>query len=204
MEKEAFLQLLSDQSELAIIGPMPFDDDISVETPILYVDGGINHKRSKEHLHFSVGDGDSAHDPKLINERLPTNKDYTDLEYALSIVPQNISIITLYGFMGGRIDHALGVLGSVSHFLDKNPTCVVLLEKVFMAHPAGHFYFEHNGTFSVLSLYEQHVSISGDCEFSLSDVEKIRPMQGLGLSNKAFGTVKISCQRPLFIYTHFE
>lgn len=204
MEKVAFLQHISLLEEIALVGPMPFSDDIAKDTPILYIDGGLNHKRDANHIHFSVGDGDSCSDPELIQDKLAQTKDFTDLEYALSLIPENIKIVSLYGLLGGRVDHLMANFGAIHHFLNKRDYTLVLIEKSLMAHSAGQFSFEHQGTFSVISVIQQEIMITGDCDYPLEEKSPLRALSGLGISNIAHGTVNIICERPIFIYTLFD
>lgn len=204
MEKVAFLQHLSSCDEIALVGPMPFSDDIAKETPIIYVDGGLNHKRDEGHIYYSVGDGDSYQGNNVIEDKLPVNKDFTDLAYALSLIPKNIKIISLYGFLGGRIDHQLVNFGVIHRFLESRSATLVLLDKSIMAHSAGDFSFEHQGLFSVITLVEQKIIIEGDCDYKLNTDKTLKPMDGLGISNMANGSISISCSGPIFIYTQFS
>lgn len=91
-------------------------DVINKEIPYIAVDGGL------EHLHrqnikplFAIGDFDSLKHQEYLDGlevlRYPSHKNETDTELAINeALHRGYDEIDLYGVIGGRIDHFLGVL----------------------------------------------------------------------------------------------
>ncbi|MFI5391452.1 MAG: hypothetical protein ACHQYQ_08830, partial [Bacteriovoracales bacterium] len=79
----------------------------------------------KGYLDISVGDGDSSNFPMDFN--LPEEKDYSDLKFALDLIPPNVEKINLWGFLGGRRDHEIINFGEVNNWLLKSKNNVVFL-----------------------------------------------------------------------------
>lgn len=94
------------------------------------VDRGVNSiKKTDLFPDFLIGDNDSAdkniwNDMILNNvnyEKYPSEKDYTDLELALTKLPVN-SFAILTGAFGGRFDHIFSNIFSAAHA--KNRICL--------------------------------------------------------------------------------
>lgn len=201
MKLESFKQELTKTNKITIIGPMALSLPYIIDSPIIYVDGGLNHRPSDDHPYLSVGDDDSNQTNDGLDIILDENKDYSDLTFALTLVPDNITEINLFGFLGGRLDHQMITLGSIHHFLKERKlqtTCN--FERKVLASSGGDFSFTHNGTFSILSLEKQELKISGSCDFPLNTQKKVKTLSCLTLSNKASGEVHINSELPVFIY----
>jgi thiamine pyrophosphokinase len=118
---------------IAIICTAPIPDLIPIKErivgyPILIaVDGGANHCHEMGlQPDLIIGDLDSV-DPHVLRafgevpqKRYPTDKNETDLEYALELAMHpKIEEITVFGALGGRTDHTLGNLILLSRYPGK-------------------------------------------------------------------------------------
>ncbi|MDD0852362.1 hypothetical protein HBN50_04595 [Halobacteriovorax sp. GB3] len=201
MEKETFLQLIKDYSEITLVGPMPFSEAIERDEPIIYVDGGLNHRIDDSHPHLSLGDNDSNITDQKLDILLERDKDFSDLSYALDLIPFNIEIVTLLGFIGGRKDHEFLNFGAIYNFLEKrDEPCLVFIDDEFIAHSPGDFILEHHGLFSLITFDDQEITLEGDCKYKLESPTLIRKLSSRPLSNQASGSIHIQSQKPLFIY----
>jgi thiamine pyrophosphokinase len=186
-----------------IVGPLPLKRQIIDENLYsIVVDGGKNHQLPLKKC-LSIGDQDSSHTEMDIT--LNKDKDASDLAFALKYIPKNTEIVRCYGLFGGRLDHQLCILGDICHYiLDKK----ILFEfysidgKQLLIFPHGNWQISHKGIFSVLSLYEQAISLSGDIRFTLGTKQRevIYPLTSLTLSNEAFDHIEIQCEKPLALY----
>ncbi|EPZ49266.1 thiamin pyrophosphokinase, catalytic domain protein [Bacteriovorax sp. BAL6_X] len=201
MKIETFKQELKKTNKITIIGPMALTLPYIIDSPIIYVDGGLNHRPNDDHAYLSIGDDDSNQTSDSLDIKLEVNKDYSDLTFALTLIPNNITEINLFGFLGGRLDHQMIALGSIHHFLKvRKLQTKCNFEKKLLVSSSGDFSFTHNGLFSLISLEEQDLKISGACDFPLSSEKKVRALSCLTLSNKASGEVLITSTLPIFIY----
>ncbi|MFG1492841.1 hypothetical protein [Halobacteriovorax sp. ZH4_bin.1] len=201
MNLKEFNDKLTKTNKLAIIGPMALKLPYIIDSPIIYVDGGLNHRPSDDHPYLSVGDDDSNQTNDSLDITLDENKDFSDLTFALTLIPDNITEINLFGFLGGRLDHQMVTLGSIHHFLkERKSQTICNFERKLLACSSGDFSFTHKGTFSLLSLEKQELQISGACDFPLNTQKKVKTLSCLTLSNKASGEVHINSELPVFIY----
>ena len=102
--------------KIGLYASMNNGDVFNKDIPYIAVDGGL------EHLHrqfikplFAIGDFDSLEHKEYLEGlevlSFPTHKDETDTELAISeALNRGYDEIDLYGVIGGRIDHFLGVL----------------------------------------------------------------------------------------------
>ncbi|MEM1282434.1 MAG: thiamine diphosphokinase [Chlamydiota bacterium] len=102
-----------------LIAPLILRHDV-----IIAVDGGLNQcDRMEIEPNLIIGDLDSV-DQKLMRKyssiptkTYPKEKDYSDLELALvENLRETTSVITLFGVLENRLDHALGNLYLLSRF----------------------------------------------------------------------------------------
>ncbi|MFG1501280.1 hypothetical protein ABMA70_13820 [Halobacteriovorax sp. XZX-3] len=201
MNLTEFNEELAKTNKLVIIGPMALTLPYIINSPIIYVDGGLNHRPSDDHPYLSVGDNDSNTTSDNLDITLDENKDFSDLTYALTLIPDNITEIKLFGFLGGRLDHQMVTLGSIHHFLkERKHQTRCHFEKKIIANSSGNFSFTHEGIFSILSLEEQEITISGACDYPLNGDKGVKTLSCLTLSNKAYGEVHITSKHPIFVY----
>ncbi len=168
----------------------------ALEEPLIWVDGGADF--SAGHGGLSVGDGDSARRP--LQQRLPANKDYSDLAYVLRRLPGNFREVVLLGFLGGRRDHELFNFGEVHHFLAAKTHTQARFERAAYGYSQGEWRFCAHGVFSLATFAATTATLLGACEFPLSTPTEIRPLTSLGLSNRGYGDITLRAHGPVFIF----
>ena len=203
-----------------------------LQTALLFIDGGWRHcpefqnffndtlKDKKAFLHW-IGDGDGL-DPRLKEEaswkevskiQLSPDKDKSDLLAGLEWLGEShnestgssLEKVFAHGFIGGRLDHQLAVLGEFSNWLAKLsvqsgqiqqmlPVIHLLDEKGRDAITLfnGELTTKHQGTFSVFSSKKARVTIKGSAKFTGTNIE-LKAFSSRGLSNLATGDFSISC-----------
>ncbi|MCL2492114.1 MAG: thiamine diphosphokinase [Coriobacteriia bacterium] len=187
-----------------IIGPLlsQFDSDLLVaESPdlplVVAVDEGIDRSMELELVpDIAVGDFDSVSAAGLswIEEYGDTikvfqaerEKDFSDLDLALRICrDKGIARAMLFGFIGGKLDHQLAVLGVCARYApdfaitlnDADETIVLITSGLSTEIEAGR-------EFSVMAL-ESVASVSIMNAFYPLDHHSLKPLSDLGLSNIA-------------------
>ena len=103
-------KIFSCEPEVVFIGPMKQSFPLNqIETlPTIFIDGGSKHIKSNDDI-IIIGDGDSCSKKYLnqITNQLPSEKEYSDLSYALSMITSKQRTIYLNGFLDGRLDHEI-------------------------------------------------------------------------------------------------
>lgn len=202
MNKEYKTNRLIKEREILIVGPCSFKkDEIFIDLvktiPVLAIDRGIDQIEGPS-IALSLGDGDSS---KLeMDIKFNPIKDKSDLELGLEFLKDSSKKIHLYGFIGERKDHEWINLGEIHRYIAKTQS-TALLESSVLFIPKGVHKVEINGTFSLISLCENTISINGNCEYELNDALKIPLLSSRGLSNVGYGICEISCDSPLIIYS---
>jgi len=163
--------------------------------PLIYIDGGlVNYSRAG----LSIGDGDSASQEcdVIFNQ----DKSFTDLEGALSLLPKGIKELHCAGFIGGRLDHQLVVFQNFMSFSHQR-NCYIKHHgnNQIEVLPAGEHEVLINSNFSVLSAQKQVISITGECDYQVENVE-ISPFSGRGLSNIGHGLIRITCSSSICLF----
>jgi thiamine pyrophosphokinase len=201
---EKLENLFQEASVLTLIGPLPvFKDDFNDlrSNGVIYIDGGLNyHNLVNQYFcdvpYFSVGDGDSLDSKKTLDLTFPTSKDESDLSLVLSAIPKVCEHIHLLGFFGGRQDHFFCNIGEINKFLHQatesklvtltgqNQTLLCTNRKLFK--------FQTNSTFSVLTLSENTIGVTGECEYTCKEQIFEKAFSSLGLSNKGHGEITIT------------
>jgi thiamine pyrophosphokinase len=173
----------------------------TADRPTIYVDGGTKFRGRKVLEDFptiSVGDGDSGQ--ANLDVRLPPDKDYSDLAFALRGLPETIREVQMLGFLGGRRDHELMVLGEVHHFLTgKGKFTMVRLDNEVFAFSGGPLKMEVEGRFSLAVLEPAAVTVTGACRYQLKTPTPLRPLSSHGLSNEGNGMVTVTATSPCFL-----
>jgi thiamine pyrophosphokinase len=192
--------------EWTLVGPMgPAVPNDLAQHPLLVVDGGAGHT---ERMDIWIGDGDSYTD-KINCEHIfsyPPEKSQSDLALALSALnSQHQYKLHLWGFLGGRKDHELFNLGECLSFLADHPESQILLynaesEVSFHLLGEGEWSFEHHGPFSLGSIKNLEVQMTGDCLYPLRGPHLLTPLSSLGLSNEGSGRIFLQINGPLFVY----
>ena len=172
--------------------------------PLITVDGGANFASRST---IWIGDGDSLSQTPVADElrNLPRDKDHSDLAAALGLFPLGKHCLHLWGFLGGRRDHELFVLGECLSFLKHRPETKIILyqsqgQKTFELLGPGTWPFTHQGLFSLGTLQETAVHLEGQIQYPLNGKTRLRPLSSHGLSNQASGSFTLTSDAPLFIY----
>ena len=216
--KSNLQNLILQAHHVFLVGPMPFSlshfkkswGAMSDESALIfYIDGGVEHKiKIEKTLKLSpqslvIGDNDSSFGPMDI---MKENQNCSDLAFALNLLNESrlkVQTLHAFGFLGqsGRLDHLLINIGEFDRFLKKTKlktlTEVMLDDKVTLF-KKGPFKKEINGTFSVVSLERQRISITGQCHYALKK-SFLEPLSSRGLSNVGEGIVQLTCETTAFI-----
>lgn len=170
--------------------------------PVILLDGALNAFETKPQKVLAVGDGDSCHEEKRawLDVVLPTNKDQSDLAYALeNHLPKELSCLYTLGLRGERLDHEMLNFGEITHFLTKRNQLFVSLERGLWAFAPGTYLLQLQGGFSLLPFLPGKVSLRGMIDFPLKS-RPLETMKSLGLSNRAFGEFELETERALLFY----
>jgi thiamine pyrophosphokinase len=195
-----------DNKEWTLVGPLgPNLPTFLAQLPVVGVDGGA-HFAPK--LDLWVGDDDST--TEKINCAYafnhPSQKDDSDLALALSLLGQgNARKLHLWGFSGGRLDHELFNLGECLHFLENCQEGQIYIyddsgKIKFHLVSAGEWRIIHHGIFSIGTLKETFIELTGSCEYQMKPARNLVPLSSLGLSNKAQGEIILKTPGPAFFY----
>jgi len=206
MDKSTFIKNISNSEELILIGPCSFTlpKDKYSDSPLLIVDGGINHDLNcfSSNLRLSLGDNDSNLSKKELDIAFPIEKNQSDLKLALDLISKSkIKKIRLYGFLGGRKDHEMINLGELLNFADLSQGLERIdLEEEISIIPPGESHFDDEGCFSVATLEKAKLQITGNCKYQLLETTTISPLSSHGLSNIAKGKFLITNDRPVLVF----
>ena len=201
MSLKKFYKMAEGLREVALVGPF-FKKKYLVRCPLyLLVDKGAYFQEdikeaSGGSLFFKLGDGDSY--SGTMDIRLFQNKDYSDLKFALDILPPCVETLHLLGFVGGRLDHQLFCLGEVHHYLVNKKNSRVFFDDSLVAFPAGRVEREIFGSFSLAVLHPTLMSLKGKCRFHM-EKNTVAPLSSLCLSNWGEGVVIIESHGPFFL-----
>jgi thiamine pyrophosphokinase len=205
MEKNEFQAILTTVNEVTLVGPMLHSPPKKFDHPFIYVDRGSHFRETfresakKGYSDISVGDGDSSEGSLDIN--LPADKDYSDLKFALDLLPKNIKRVNLWGFLGGRRDHEIINFGEVQNSLLKSlPNALFSFEELVFGKNKGPLKININGIFSLLVFQPTEVKIEGECQYKLPKFREILPLSSHGLSNQGNGEVIIEATAPFFVF----
>ncbi len=156
----------------------------------------INHLKSK--LYLVLGDNDSSQDAHKIafDILFATDKDFSDLDYLIHLPLTSVEELTLQGFLGGRIDHQLGVFGTSLKILEHFGLKKISFDNVHFIFNSGiqHLFFQ--GSFSLMSFASQNISIKGKVKYTLND-STVTIFDAKTLSNEAQGAFIIENELPL-------
>jgi thiamine pyrophosphokinase len=192
-----FIQTLAQHQAVDLVGPLVNCWRPS-KRPVLFIDGGAEFKSPLASISASVGDGDST--TLAMDLLLARDKDYSDFDFALRSLPQNVVEIFAYGFIGGRRDHELANLGEAHAFLKArlNKTEIIFDHGITMM-SAGKWTCRCVGIFSVLVLESCRVSITGKATYQILKPSLLPPLSSFGLSNLGAGDIQVSCEGPLIL-----
>ena len=191
--------------EVVILGPMgPNLDSNLTQKFVLAVDGGV---KWSSRLDLWVGDADSIEGPlpEVPRIELQPQKDRSDLSEALKQIAPSVRLLHLWGFWGGRRDHEWFNLGEVYQFLLNRQASRAFfydengLLRVWMA-GAGRWPLRHEGTFSVGTLLQNRIRLTGDCDYPLPEKTLLEPFSSHGLSNRGRGEFTVEAEKPILIF----
>lgn len=195
---------LRDKSEWTVIGPMGPEVIPSLQAlPAMAVDGGAQFISKTD---VWIGDGDSHALPPQTSCRfdLEREKNSSDLACALSLFSGAKLKLHLWGFLGGRKDHELFVLGECSAFLERSPGSSIVIydeQKIaFTFFAAGDWKLSHTGIFSLGTIREAQAELKGQIRYPIPPGMKISPLSSFGLSNEASGDFELKISSPAFLY----
>ena len=219
MSIDEYLRRFTRARRVTLVGPLPlaageacgtagaegFEESFAegFEEPLIWVDGGADHRDAHAHVGggkgFAIGDGDSARG--ALDQYLRTDKDCSDLAHVLRRLPAHFGEVVLRGFLGARRDHELFNLGEVHHFLAaaKTPARARFDRSVF-GYSKGEWKFTADGVFSLAVFAATEVELAGACQFPLPAAATIAPLTSLGLSNRGFGEITLRARGPVFIF----
>lgn len=198
--------LILKANELIFIGPCPYEENpelmelLSKKIPIIAVDKGLENCPTHS-LIYSVGDGDSS--SHQMDYKLPKEKNQSDLRAALGLLTNNITRASFYGFLGLRRDHEWINMGEIYSFVNKM-NFVARIDRSCFVIPKGRSKLLAQGTFSVMSLYDNEVKLRGHCKYQLETTTKISPLSSHGLSNVGSGMIHLESSAPLIVYFEDE
>jgi thiamine pyrophosphokinase len=203
-------------TSMSVIGPLLTGDEansrqtkliLENSDSLLYVDGGHNWRpQFSQVTHvpcLSIGDGDSCDNQETLDLIFPTKKDRSDLGLALDHLAQQTKSITFLGFCSGRFDHELINLGVVNNYLMQNSHNVKATwyhhnKATRFSCTAGLHHFDFQDTFSLITLQEQNISISGAAKYCVHHTQ-LNVLSDRGLSNQASGPFSIMAQKPFIL-----
>lgn len=185
----------SDKQRITLVGPL-VATDLVIEEPVIFVDGGSSLRENG--IGIAVGDGDSSLHPMDI--LLDPDKDFSDLAFALSLVPQSITELDIVGFLGGRRDHELFNIGEVVRFLRHRPKQTrVAFDRSAIALSGGKWQLSIDGLFSLMAVEPALVTLQGQCRYPIDPAKKIEPLSSFGLSNIGSGVISIENSNPILL-----
>lgn len=192
---DAYLRDHRHQSRFTLVGPLSGKQQL-FDDPVIFVDGGSIWREGGEGI--CVGDGDSSEVPMDLT--LDSQKDFSDLSFALGLLPEQASEIILDGFLGGRRDHELFNFGEVFHFLKNRSTPnTVQFDQEVLAVGRGHWHLEISGLFSLMTIETTEVALTGACHYQIDPPRQVAPLSSFGLSNIAEGKISIQASNPIFV-----
>jgi thiamine pyrophosphokinase len=183
---------------------------------LIAVDGGLKHMRKiGKHPHILIGDLDSIAKQEfhlLENERVdirkfPIQKDETDLELALGILPEfNIRKAIISGATGDRVDHTLGNI----HLLLQNQKTLDLVlddgqQEVFIIKKHALIHGKPNDIVSLIPLEEKVTGITTSQLVYPLKHEKLYLAGTRGISNVMLGkTAEVQKKRGQLLCVHLR
>lgn len=190
-------------SEINLVGPLITKQGLELinpNNPIIFVDGGAKaYEKVSSPLKLKVGDQDSS--DEVMDILLKPDKDFTDFEYSLTLLPQSIQKINLIGFLGGRKDHEFTNLGVIHHFLKNNSNVLkVVWNNELITLNKGSSSFSHSSNFSIIFLEESQLKITGHCKYKIQESTLLKPLTGRTVSNLGSGTINLETNNPIFIF----
>lgn len=204
-----------ENENIVLIGPQKISlkDLISLKktknNTFLFIDGGDRHLGSlkkekilKDQDHYFVGDGDSKKTSTTI-DFLKEDQNLSDFAQSLKLIEtKKLKNLYCLGLSGGRNDHFLAVLGESWAFAKKNKArnfTITFDQGTKLLLPGEHD-LNLKGIFSLMSLENNKVKLTGKCEFPLYDWQHLSPFSSHALSNMGKGKIRLQNQKPIFLF----
>ena len=188
--------------EIALVGPILKGPIPTILFPQVAVDGGAAFSLSPV---LWVGDGDSGNVSVGVPALKKTSDNITDLVFCLIQIDNwKWTQLHLYGFLGARRDHELANFGEVCQMMKTRAETVRAtfynekFEASIFIYQTGLHSIEVQGFFSVLVFETTRLTISGACQYPLSD-QFIGAFSGRGVSNQGSGTISIQSTNPFMV-----
>ena len=196
--KNQFLSAV--KNRLLVVGPMATAKPPSFG-PTLYIDGGVKWREQGSDAQLSIGDGDSnsQDDSRKLDLVYSPQKDLSDLNLGLNLLTQSTLQLWLWGFLGGEKAHELANLGAVSSWLEGRVASYALFDQHILIVSAGSWQLNVKQEFSLMSLVDNEVTLTGDCKYKLEGPTPLTSLSSFGLSNEGSGVIHLSARRPLLI-----
>lgn len=187
-------QFIGDSRRVDFVGPQELASDLRPEPPLVYINGGLRHLE-KLTSGFSLGDGDSSkHPPQW---KLSIEKNQSDLAVGLSNLPAHVNLVRLFGFSGGRSDHAMiNCFECLQFCLNRQQTSVEFVDSKIKALSEGDWHISHKGLFSLIAVDEAPLTLSGKVKFKLTN-QTLKPYSSHGLSNESNGDLRLLTSSPI-------
>lgn len=205
MNHSNFIKNISTSEAIYIIGPLYSKTELFEKTPTIFVDGGSRFMPKSRSINnaICIGDGDSFNGK--LDIVLPEEKDFSDLQFALSLLHKNIKEIHLRGFLGGRRDHEIINLGEIYEVVkNKLTNTKVYLDDEIILLPKGFNAVDIDQTFSLVCFESSDIKVIGECKYQLRESTVLAPMSSQGLSNIGYGIITIESNNPIFLYKSQE
>lgn len=204
MNKLAAIRTIVEQDVTLLIAAGEIDDDATIKTAcetatrVIAVDGGVKHLRCLNIApDIIVGDLDSASESDVVWGRENgaeiihlKEQDSSDLAKALNLCTERQWLqVQIAGIEGGRMDHQLGSLASISNApIDLNIKAELADTTLTRINANQHHEQKFSGTFSLFSFGQSVVTLTG-AEWDLEN-ENVT-FSTKGLSNQSEGTIHI-------------
>jgi len=197
-----FSKQAQESDSIALVGPILKGPIPAIPYPQVAVDGGAAFSLSPV---LWVGDGDSGTTKVGVPALKKTSDNITDLVFCLIQIDRwKWTQLHLYGFLGARRDHELANFGEVCQMMKTRAETVRAIfyhdeseAKIFI-YQAGLHSIEVQGLFSILVFETTRLTISGACQYPVSD-QFIGAFSGRGVSNQGSGTITIQSANPFLL-----
>lgn len=197
---------LANSSKWTFAGPMgPTVPERLLSHSLLGVDGGAMFL---SRMDAWVGDADSL-EGAIVSDHIfqfPAEKSQSDLALAMSLLTRESDLeLHFWGFLGGRKDHEFLNIGETLQFLESRPQSSASFynekgQEVIKCLSQGEWKLSQLGLFSLASLRNIKIRLTGSCKYSLPNWSELPPLNSLGLSNESTGECQLSTQGPVIVF----
>lgn len=206
-------------SQAFVLGPMKINYPLlkrrlkAIDGPvtIFFVDAGTKHKEKIQafnlpHLTLSLSFGDGDSSQKLGIDIYKTNQNLSDLSFICQwfLKQKKLKSLIFLGFSRGRLDHQLANLGEINQMVTQRaqlelPNIEMVLDNEITFYPPGVHSLFIEEKFSIMSLENNVLKLTGDCDFKLKVPTLTFALSSRTLSNVGRGQIKIEAQKSFMI-----